>query len=450
MVYYLPNKTVEWVNFSKNLLDFADGVTSNTEGDDFQALLVHIYRYFTGLDKTDKFDDVPAMLRLVNVDVGSRFLNTTLPAMLRSLVDWIPQGFSSVPFLSSGIAGSISLTASQVFHLISMSFLCIPLIDEKGANSMRYGTCCLMYVNRPKQVAKLTCLMNYFNIYIACQLGQCEPHLTRQITSRNIEFVRIVCDETHGAEWWCDQTSVSLSPMTILPMGEAIESVPNAVHADFANKHIGGGVLRRGAVQEEIRMIISPESLVAVFLSDPMQPNEAVLIRNTIRFNAYAGYSQSFRCSGISEEIIESMQNGQECIPLEEIICMDAIPFGADNSRQFSLPCILRELEKCRIALSSDQISAPKFATGNWGCGVFGGDPQLKAVIQWLAASVAGKEVVYCPFDNHALDRFPELVEASAGGSVASVLQALVRAVTHNQLEPGNTVSLLTGILGNT
>lgn len=26
-------------------------------------------------------------------------------------------------------------------------------------------------------------------------------------------------------------------------------------------------------------------------------------------------------------------------------------------------------------------------ATGNWGCGVFGGDPELKAMIQWLAAS---------------------------------------------------------------
>lgn len=25
--------------------------------------------------------------------------------------------------------------------------------------------------------------------------------------------------------------------------------------------------------------------------------------------------------------------------------------------------------------------------TGNWGCGAFGGDPQLKTIIQWLAVS---------------------------------------------------------------
>lgn len=31
-------------------------------------------------------------------------------------------------------------------------------------------------------------------------------------------------------------------------------------------------------------------------------------------------------------------------------------------------------------------------ATGNWGCGAFGGDPELKAIIQWLAAS----QVILC------------------------------------------------------
>lgn len=29
-------------------------------------------------------------------------------------------------------------------------------------------------------------------------------------------------------------------------------------------------------------------------------------------------------------------------------------------------------------------------ATGNWGCGAFGGDPHLKSLMQWMAASYAG------------------------------------------------------------
>lgn len=51
----------------------------------------------------------------------------------------------------------------------------------------------------------------------------------------------------------------------------------------------------------------------------------------------------------------------------------------------------------CSVANSSDKIGqvpgssaldeTPGVATGNWGCGAFGGDLQLKSIIQWLAAS---------------------------------------------------------------
>jgi hypothetical protein len=38
-------------------------------------------------------------------------------------------------------------------------------------------------------------------------------------------------------------------------------------------------------------------------------------------------------------------------------------------------------------------------ATGNWGCGAFGGDVQLKALLQWMAATEAGRpELLYCSF----------------------------------------------------
>lgn len=45
-------------------------------------------------------------------------------------------------------------------------------------------------------------------------------------------------------------------------------------------------------------------------------------------------------------------------------------------------------------------------ATGNWGCGVFRGDPELKAVIQWVAASAAGcPAVVYHTFGDRRMSR---------------------------------------------
>ena len=45
-------------------------------------------------------------------------------------------------------------------------------------------------------------------------------------------------------------------------------------------------------------------------------------------------------------------------------------------------------------------------ATGNWGCGVFRGDPELKAVIQWVAASAAGcPAIVYHTFSDERMLR---------------------------------------------
>lgn len=38
----------------------------------------------------------------------------------------------------------------------------------------------------------------------------------------------------------------------------------------------------------------------------------------------------------------------------------------------------------CQSLVNQDYVG---IATGNWGCGAFGGDPELKTIIQWLAAS---------------------------------------------------------------
>ena len=43
-------------------------------------------------------------------------------------------------------------------------------------------------------------------------------------------------------------------------------------------------------------------------------------------------------------------------------------------------------------------------ATGNWGCGAFKGDPQLKSMLQWVATSAAGRpQMIYCTFGNAAV-----------------------------------------------
>jgi len=67
----------------------------------------------------------------------------------------------------------------------------------------------------------------------------------------------------------------------------------------------------------------------------------------------------------------------------------------------------MREANKARAAFhptpDSWECSSAVYqsvATGNWGCGAFGGDVEVKSVLQWLAASVSGRPMRYYSFGN--------------------------------------------------
>ncbi|KAF6137522.1 hypothetical protein GIB67_031801 [Kingdonia uniflora] len=48
--------------------------------------------------------------------------------------------------------------------------------------------------------------------------------------------------------------------------------------------------------------------------------------------------------------------------------------------------------------------------TGNWGCGAFGGDPEIKTIIQWLAASQALRPfILYHTFEEESLQSLEQV-----------------------------------------
>jgi poly(ADP-ribose) glycohydrolase len=64
---------------------------------------------------------------------------------------------------------------------------------------------------------------------------------------------------------------------------------------------------------------------------------------------------------------------------------------------------VRRELNKALIAFSYPNKKV--LSTGKWGCGAFGGDPQLKFMIQWMAATVAERPMIFHTFqDNDRLE----------------------------------------------
>jgi poly(ADP-ribose) glycohydrolase len=81
------------------------------------------------------------------------------------------------------------------------------------------------------------------------------------------------------------------------------------------------------------------------------------------------------------------------------MLFMDALEMDMVESGD-SLPDLIpanlsRELRKSYTAFSASRIREVR--TGLWGCGAFCGDPGIKMILLWLAASLAGtKLVVIC------------------------------------------------------
>jgi len=442
MELFSPNLRSEWNEVEKILESVACMPADCVTEEVFVEVLKSLHASFSPTDKTNQFDQIPNMLHSIRPETVEQFLTTTLPQICKDLAIWFPS-HSLIPYLPGGAQQTIEFSPLDAYHLIAACFLGIPLFRE-DESTIRDGTCVYLFTNRPKQVAKLTCFLNYLNVIVAAKNGQLAPQVaTKILNDRTIYLDRQVADKYHGGEWWISQSS-PMTAFNLMNQFVAIETAHECVQADFANKHVGGGVLRTGCVQEEIRFLISPETILSVFLCDVLGPNETVLIRNTIQFSSYTGYSNSFKCTGLSRGLVSLVSGESSDIPWDDVLCIDATPYGAIyRDKQFVLSEILVELEKCRCGLS---YSCHKpFATGNWGCGVFGGDPQLKAIIQWIAASVCGKSIVYFPFDDGRTSIITELVDLVIANNihVGKLFELLVKCIADSTITHDNTIQCL-------
>lgn len=137
---------------------------------------------------------------------------------------------------------------------------------------------------------------------------------------------------------------------------------------------------------------------------------------------------------------------------MTEVCAIDARPFKSRISRleQFEKHYLLREINKALVGYRISPINSSDWgmakdseddrvkdldavnryrpiATGNWGCGAFGGHLQLKFVLQWIAASICGgfdpeskrlgQDVLYYTFGMQQLayeiEEFVKVIEAA-------------------------------------
>ena len=242
-----------------------------------------------------------------------------------------------------------------------------------------------------------------------------------------ITFSRHFLSSSMLPSW--SSSNQKLSRLHISTEGKIETEGAGFLQADFANEYIGGGVLRSGLVQEEIRFTICPELIASMLFSEAMQDTEAISVTGVEQFSCYSGYGDSFQFEGRMKDETDRDTSGRR---LTCLVAMDAIRFSGDTELQFDVPKVLRELNKAFVAFGGQngrEVRLPAVATGNWGCGAFGGDPRLKLLIQLMAASEAGRDLAYFTFGDEDLTReggrlYSKLVEEEV--TVGQLFLALV------------------------
>ncbi|CAE7211362.1 Parg, partial [Symbiodinium pilosum] len=206
---------------------------------------------------------------------------------------------------------------------------------------------------------------------------------------------------------------------------------PQHLQADFANQYLGGGVLSGGGTQEECMFVEFPELLATIYLVERMMPHEAVEMvgaRKYIEHNM--GGARHLK------RLDQFCRLAPTIGPPTVAVALDALSYRKRPGHfQYGAEQIQREVQKCCAALvPEDDTSSRSFVTGLWGCGAFGGDMELKFVIQWISCSLTPsvENMVFCPFDQHknlAAAGLLDLLSALTGKvSVKTVLDLLVDA----------------------
>uniref|UniRef100_UPI00398F0B3B poly(ADP-ribose) glycohydrolase isoform X2 n=1 Tax=Pristiophorus japonicus TaxID=55135 RepID=UPI00398F0B3B len=296
-----------------------------------------------------------------------------------------------IPLLKQKMNHSITMSQEQIACLLANAFFCtFPRRNNKVKPE---------YFNFPD--------INFKKLFEGTSLKKAEKLKTlfcyfRKVTEKKptglVTFQRQSLQKF--PEW--ERSTKKLTRLHITCEGTIEDNGHGMLQVDFANKCVGGGVTRAGLVQEEIRFLINPELIVSRLFTEALDHNECLIITGTEQYSIYEGYADTYKWAGSCNDKIprDAWQRRNT-----EIVAIDALPFRRYLD-QFSPYYLRREINKAYCGFvrpGADPRNLSAVATGNWGCGAFGGDARLKSLLQMMAAAEAGRDVVYFTFGDREL-----------------------------------------------
>ena len=332
------------------------------------------------------------------------------------------------------VHSTTGLSTKFIASILACGFLCLfpEFLNDKRGFSFRnianvnftnvYST----IQEYEAQAEKVRFIMHYFKRDMAISSNSSSQ------SRRSVLFSRKVLGTEDGYSWRrLYDCRMPMCEAVLIRNGSIEDAGYENLQVDFANASLGGGVLDSGMVQEEIRFCICPELMAGMLFMERMDENEAIVISGFERFSNYSGYSHSTKFTGDYIDRNVSSVNSPSTL-----IAIDASNYKGNQNDQYNDKAILREFNKAYVGFKQDCQSTETdkkgetfrnfrpIATGNWGCGAFRGDAQLKSFIQWLAASVANcPTLLYHSFEEKDMEDFDNLCQfiRSSNMNVADV-----------------------------
>ncbi|KAL1608508.1 hypothetical protein SLS60_003450 [Paraconiothyrium brasiliense] len=342
----------------------------------------------------------------------AELLNTIWPKVKELALD-MPRLFPMhrLPVLKDGGAGKVELSREQVGCLVAhqlLSTLAAPLWQDGFQNFEIWYQGEQPHVSAPE--IYITAVLDYF-AQIATAVKRPEWTVTYELSSQSEPF-------DHGMlqDRMKELGDIELRPMSEKTSeSESLGTSGNAVVIS-ANRFIGFG---RSATQEEVFVGTTPEACPGVLVTPPLTDSQVLVVRGCEAVVKTVGQGRQIRMCGTHtkphDEIGEEHRNKWRD---RTMLFMDALELDSYDGAAYpdvEHANVEREMAKALRAFGS--ANYPRIYTGLWGCRTFGGDPEVKMTILWLAATVKESALVITYEEEREdfaqkLARFVDLVRA--------------------------------------
>ena len=204
-----------------------------------------------------------------------------------------------------------------------------------------------------------------------------------------------------------EQANSKVAPLEVIHIANASTVIkndrhmglPNGTAVIFANKDVGFG---RTASQEEMIVGCSPEICIAVLFQPTMADEEVLVVEGAQALISISGFARDAQFHSYLKPDYDRVTWRQSKWRKRTVLFMDALELDSYDSSSL-VPDVLpgnvdRELRKAYTAfsyLSRNNELMESAVTGFWGCRSFGGNKEIKTLIQWTAASMANIRLLF-------------------------------------------------------